>query len=220
MKLEMDLAIGEEDTVSGSLVFAVEKAVLAQNQTRSAPDLINDALAGVGAMPTGSRTETYEDNKYFGRKVIFDRMPLAEFNRKDGKGPQIIHSGGLYTFTMNGDTTTFDLGTGPQVNAVRSLLNDTEVRISLTFPGRVIERDNLATLDGQTVSWRLKMGTGHQFKAVSEEPATFPWLLVAGVSAVFAILVIVGIVVLATRLNRRPRPIAEPMLTPVVQHVD
>jgi hypothetical protein len=218
MKLEMDITIGaDDDTVSGSLIYAVDKEVLKQVPGTTPRQVINDVLPKLKAMPAGTRSEPYEDTKYLGHKVIFERMPLAEFNRKDGTGPRIVHSGGLYTFTLNGDTATMDLG--PDL-AYYDILNNTEVRISVAFPGRVIERDNLATLDGQTVSWRVKMGSKHQFKAVSEGPSTFPWPLVAGVSALFGILAVVGIIALVIRLNRRPRPASEPMLTPAVQHVD
>jgi hypothetical protein len=217
MKLELAIAVDGDDTVSGTLIYAVEKEVLEKVPNTTPRQVIKDVLTKLAAMPAGTRSEEYEDAKYLGHKVIFDRMPLAEFNRKDGTGPQLVHSGGLYTFTMNGDTATMDLG--PDLTYY-DILNNTEVRISVAFPGRVIERDNLATLDGQTVNWRVKMGSKHQFKAVSEEPSTFPWPLVAGVSGLFGLLAIFGIVVLVIRLRRRPQPVSEPMLTPAVQHVD
>ncbi|GIH08135.1 hypothetical protein Rhe02_62020 [Rhizocola hellebori] len=218
IKVEMAVAISDDDMVSGSLIFGIEKAVLEQDKSGKAPaQIVNDAVAQIGAIPPSQRTEVYEDSKYLGRRFIFDRVPLAEFSRKDGSGPQIVHSGGLYTFTMNGDTATMDLGPTLQFY---DLLNAAEFRISITFPGRVIERDNLATLSGNTVSWRVKLSSKHQFKAVSEEPVGFPWLLVGGVAAIFGILIIIGIVVLVIRVNRRPKPVAPPMPAPAVQHVD
>ncbi len=218
MKLEMDIAISEDDTVTGSLIYAVETELLKKIPGKTPAQAIKDVLAQLGSMPPGTRSEPYQDDKYFGHKVIFDKMPLAEFNRKDGTGPKIVHSGGLYTFTLNGDTATMDLG--PDLGYY-DILNNTEVRISVAFPGRVIERDNLATLDGQTVSWRVKMGSKHQFKAVSEEPASFPWLLVAGVSTIFGVLVVIGIVALALRGRRGKREqVAQPVLTPWAQPVD
>ncbi len=216
MKLEMDLTIAEEDTVSGSLIFAVERGVLLLSE-KPAAQAVDEALTGVGSMPKGSRTEVYEDSKYYGRKVIFDRVPLAEFNRTDGSGPKIVHSGGLYTFTLDGDTSTLDLGS--QAHLYRQLLDATEVRISVTFPGKVIERDNLATLEGQTVNWRVKLGSKHQFKAVSEEPAHFPWLLVAGVGTIFGALTLVGMLVFFSR-RRRPEEPTVPILTPAIHQYD
>ena len=201
MKLELELFVAD-DTVSGSFIYAVERELLATGQ-KSASQTIEDALKGVGAMPKGSRTETYEDAKYYGRKVIFDKMPLAEFNRKDGSGPRIVHSGGLYTFTLDGDTSTFDLGEGAQVYGYRAILDEAEVRIAITFPGKVIERDNLATLDGNTVNWRVKLRSKHQFKAVAEEPPSFPLLIVAGVGAVAVIALVAGLILFAVSRRKR-----------------
>jgi|KBSSwiStaDraftv2_1062776.scaffolds.fasta_scaffold47999_3 hypothetical protein len=202
MKVQMDLAIdGENDAVSGSMVFAIDKQILALSG-KPAEDSFNTSVKDLKQLPAGTRAEPYDDGKYYGRKVFFDKVAFAQFNKTDPSSPHFEHRDGKYYFTMNGDMTQADLG--PQTAVVKNILDQIEVKVAVTFPGKVIERDNLATLDGKTVSWTVKMSSGHQFRAVSEESSDFNWVLVGSVGGLFGALVVAGIVMLAIRLNRKP----------------
>jgi hypothetical protein len=202
MKVQMDLAIdGEKDAVSGSMVFAIDKQILALSG-KPTEDSFNTSVKDLKQLPAGTRAEPYDDGKYYGRKVFFDKVAFAQFNKTDPSSPHFEHRDGKYYFTMNGDMTQADLG--PQTAVVKNILDQIEVKVAVTFPGKVIERDNLATLDGKTVSWTVKMSSGHQFRAVSEESSDFNWVLVGSVGGLFGALVVAGIVMLAIRLNRKP----------------
>jgi LppM domain len=203
MKVQMDMSIDSEvDAVSGSMIFAIDKQVLALSG-KPAEETFGNTAKNLKQLQTGTRSEVYDDGKFYGRKVFFDKVAFAEFNKTDPGSPRFEHRDGKYYFTMDGDMSKADLGTA-QGAAAKPILDQIEMKVSVTFPGKVIERDNLATLDGNTVSWTVKMSSGHQFKAVSEEPSKLRWVLVAGVGGLFGILVVAGIVVLAIRLNRKP----------------
>ncbi|HCT75576.1 MAG TPA: hypothetical protein DGG94_15440 [Micromonosporaceae bacterium] len=213
MKVEMNLTVnGEQDTINGSMIFAMDKAVLTMNG-KSPEEAFAGTANEIKELPKGSRSEVYDDGKFYGRRIIFENMTFEEFNRAEPGAPRFTHQDGKYTFGMDADMSNADLG--PQSAVIKPILDTIELKIAVTFPGKVIERDNLAELSGNTVSWKLKMGSAHKLNAVAEEPATFQWLLVAGVGGLFGILVVVGIVVLAIRLNRRPKQPAEPIGTPV-----
>jgi hypothetical protein len=202
MKVQMDLAIdGQSDAVNGSMVFAIDKQVLALSG-KAPQESFDSSVKDLKQLPAGTRAEPYDDGKYYGRKVFFDKVAFAQFNKADPSSPHFEHRDGKYYFTMNGDMTQADLG--PQAAVIKNILDQIEMKVAVTFPGKVIERDNLATLEGNTVSWTVKMSSAHQFRAVSEEPSALNWVLVGSVGGVFGVLVVAGIVVLAIRLNRKP----------------
>jgi LppM domain len=203
MRMQMDMSIDSDvDAVSGSMIFAIDKQVLALSG-KPAEETFNNTAKSVKQLQTGTRSEVYDDGKFYGRKVFFDKVAFADFNKSDPGNPHFEHRDGKYYFTMDGDVSKTDLG-GAQGAAAKPILDQIELKVSVNFPGKVIERDNLATLDGNTVSWTVKLSSGHQFKAVSEEPSQLRWVLVAGVGGLFGILIVAGIVLLAIRLNRKP----------------
>jgi hypothetical protein len=197
------------------MIFAMEKSLLiAGGKT---PE---EAFAGsadtVKDLPKGTRSQVYDDGKFYGRQVFFDNVPFAEFNGGDGTAPAFSHADGRYTFTMDADMS--GAAFGQNTAALKPFLDSVSVKVSVKFPGKVIERDNLAQLEGEdTVTWDLKMGSSHKLKAVSEEPATARWLLLAGVIALFGLLAVGGIVVLALRLNRGSRSAAAAVVPEQVQ---
>lgn len=206
MKVDMDLTIsGREDVVNGSLIFAVDKQVLALSG-KPIEESFEDVQDGFDAKtPTGTRSEVFDDGKFYGRKVIFTDVPLSEFNNQDAEAPRITHEGGQYRFTMAANMAA------PQDNpGVQQLMNSIEIKVAVTFPGKVIEHDPKGVLEDRTVRWNLKMSENHQLLAVSEEPSSFPWLLLAAVAGLLGILVVLGIIVLFMRQNRK-----EPALIPV-----
>lgn len=210
VKIQMDFGVDpENDRVTGWTVFAIDKQVLALSG-KPPEESFNNSAKDLKTFPSGTRSEVYDDGKFYGRKVFFENVPFAEFNKADPGSPHFEHKDGKYYFTM--DLSHTDLG--PFTAAGKQVLDQIEVKVSVTFPGKVIERDNLATLEGNTVSWTVKMSSGHQFRAVSEEPTALGWILVASVASLFGLLVVAGIVVLAIRLNRKPagQPLEEPTI--------
>ncbi|WP_117212968.1 LppM family (lipo)protein [Allorhizocola rhizosphaerae] len=202
MKIDFALTVdGERDVVNGSLVFAVAMPILTlQGQT---PEQgwanVEDELS---ELPEGSRAEIYDDGTFYGRRIHFENMPFSEFNAAP-EGPRIAHENGRYIFTFETNATELgDVATVPveMLNEIQKI----EYRVSVTFPGDVVERDDKAVLQGRTVTWTLRVSENHDLRAVAEEPEGFPWLLLGLVAGLFGLLVLAGIVALAMRMSRRP----------------
>lgn len=211
MKIEMDLKVnGDSDTLSGSMVFAIKKSVLDLSGKPHA-EAFGDASENIDDLPKGSRVEVYQDEVFYGQKIIFEDVPFAEFNQSDPTSPHLVHEDGLYTFTMDATVSEDDLG--PDAEALKGVLDEFELNVTITFPGRVIERDNLAQLNGNTVSWKLKMSSNHKLKVVAEEPSKFQWVLAASVGGIFGVLVVAGIIILALRSRRRRQSAGAPITT-------
>lgn len=205
MKLDMDLSIDPgNDTLNGTFIVAIQRTVLTMGNKTPEEGFANTEKT-LKEIPPGTRSEVYDDGLYYGRRIIFERYPLAEFNSRNPSA-SIKHEEGKYFFQMSG-TNAVNYST-PQ-NLVAALAN-LEITISVTFPGKVIEHDRQSTLQDRTVVWKLKLADFGAIRAVSQEESTFPWMLAAIVTGVFGVLVVAGILVLALRLNRKPAPVSAP----------
>ncbi len=196
LKLDMDLQIRSDDTVDGSVVFAINKDVL-ELTGGSAEDL----LGGETPFPSdveGVTTEEYDDGEFAGQRFGFDGVPIGVFvsDPNDPEALSIVRDGD--TFEVSG---VFDLSqgatgaTGP-VDA-QQFFESAEIRIAITFPGEVIESNG--EVDGNTVSWAPKFGerveiqaTGSAIEGAGSSSNTLLYVLIAlGIVAVIAIAVVV-----------------------------
>jgi hypothetical protein len=210
MKLDMDLSIdGRDDTLNGSFIVAVDKNVLTMDG-KTAEEGYALTEANLKQVPPGTRSEVYDDGRFYGRRIIFERHPLAEFNRQNPSA-SITHEGDRYVFRMDGTDPVADSTPAELVGALANM----EITISITFPGKVIEHDQQSILQDRTVIWKMKLADFRAIRAVSEEESEFPWMLLAIVTGVFGTLVVAGILVLALRMGRRPTPVSAPPTSPL-----
>ncbi|MDI1465495.1 hypothetical protein QEZ54_31450 [Catellatospora sp. KI3] len=200
MKLDMDLTVNSNDTLDGTAVVALDRKLLSMGG-QSPEKAFDQAGDTVKDLPKGSRTEVYDDGKFYGKKIIYDDLSFAAFNSGGAGAPRIEHANGKYTFTADLKTGSSDLG--PQAELARPLLSGIQITIALTFPGDVIEHDAHARVDGRKVTWQLSLGEDNRLRAVAEDGPGIPWAVVAAVGGVAGLAVIVGIVVLAIWLTRR-----------------
>jgi len=209
MKLDMDLSIDpRNDTLNGSFIVAVHKNILTLDG-KTAEEGFANTEKNLKEIPPGTRSEVYDDGMFYGRRIIFERYPLAEFNRQNPSA-SITHQDGKYTFRMDGTNPVADSTPAQLITALANL----EITISVTFPGKVIEHDRQSTLQDRTVVWKMKLADFRAIKAVSQEESTFPWMLLAIVAGLFGTLVVAGILVLALRLGRKP-PVSAPPTSPL-----
>lgn len=210
LKLDAELSIDpSNDTLNGSFIVALSKNVLTMNG-KTAEEGFSAAEKTFKDVPPGTRSEIYDNGMFYGRKIIFDRYPMAEFNRLN-RSASFTHADGRYVFRADG---TDPVNTSTPAELLAHLANF-EITISITFPGKVIEHDSQSTLEDRTVVWRLKLADFGPIRAVSEEESTVPWMLLAIVTGLFGTMIVAGILVLALRLNRRPAPVSAPPTSPL-----
>lgn len=202
VKLEMAIKIDPgNETLDGSFIVAVSRPVLTQDG-RSVEQGFALTEQNLKQVPQGTRSEVFDDGKFYGRKIIFDAYPIAEFNRLN-PAVSITHADGKFAFRADG-SDAIPTTVPPEVQKV---LEEVEIIIAVTFPGKVIDNDSAATVRGTTVNWRMKLADFGQIQATSQEAEDFPWLLLVTVTGLFGALVIVGIIVLALRMNRKPQQV-------------
>lgn len=173
LKLDTDLSI-EGDTVSGTLLTALDKQAAAQLQLNP-QDVFgaeNDQLTSLD----GVTAEPYEDDPWAGTELTFDRVDLDELNQLsdgDPDGLRILRdpAAGTYELSMVLDFSFLteleeeQLGADPDVD-LTELLANFEVTVAVTFPGEVTEHNG--ELSGRTVTWRPQPGDRAELRAVAQ----------------------------------------------------
>ncbi|HEX6231427.1 MAG TPA: hypothetical protein VF029_06910 [Actinomycetota bacterium] len=188
LKLDMDLSVNADDTVSGTVVFALDKQLL-ELTGQSAEDLLGTD-APVPTDAEGVSTERYEDDRFQGQRYSFESVSLARFNEGgDPDALQIVRDGDAFRVTGVLDLSEATGGTGVTgFPDLEGAFEGAELRIRMTFPGEVTESNG--TVDGNTVTWEPRIGERTEIRATGSaiEGA-------GGGSNLAIILAIVGVVV-------------------------
>lgn len=207
LKLDMDLDVASDDTVSGTVIFGVQQE-LAEFAGGQIDDLFTDA-----PLPSdipGVSVEEYEDDEFVGQRFTFDAVPLDRFN--SGEDPdqlRIERDGDVFRVSGLLDLTAGDEATGPTGFDPSAFLQGAELQISITFPGEVTSSNG--EIDGATVTWAPEIGDRLELEATASATGggggAITALLIAGAAAV-VLAVMVG--VLMARRRRTPATAAGP----------
>jgi hypothetical protein len=207
VKVDMDLEISPDNTVSGQAILAVDQSVV-ELSGQSADELFRDL--DLSDLPEGATVEPYEGDGFVGQQVNFDDVALSEFTGGETLGA----SGEELSITRVGDEfhvagrldmsgTEFSGGQVPQ-----QLLDTMEFRIAITFPGPV--ESSTGSVDGNTVTWEPRIGQNTEIRAVASAIPSggSPWLLIALVAAAALILAAVLFLLVG---RKRPAPAEGPV---------
>ena len=226
IKLNVDLGINADDTVNGTIVLGVQKELL-ELTGQSAEDLLGDAdLIPTGA--TGVVVEPFEDDEFVGQQIIFEDLPIAEFNSGafGASGATGISgvTGGGDTLNIAREGETFvvtgvlDLSsglsgaTGPFAGTGGAqLFENADIQISITFPGEVVQANG--EVDGNTVTYVPEFGerleinatgsaidNGQAADVVGGSDSFLPLLLI--IAGVAVVLLVIIFLVVRSRSNK------------------
>lgn len=215
LKLDMQLDVQADDTVDGSVVFAVNKDILSLTGGSFA-DLIGDQTPFPSDME-GVTSEEYEDGEFVGQRYNFEGVPISEFNSDpaDPDGLRITHEGD--TFVVQGALDlSQDLGglsgvtgaTGPF--DPEQMMGSAQLRIAISFPGEVTDANG--EIDGNTVVWEPRFGERQELQATASAVASGGdnWTLVFILLGIAAVAIIAAIIVLMNRRKKAAEGAAAP----------
>ncbi|NYG58590.1 hypothetical protein BJ980_001513 [Nocardioides daedukensis] len=178
LKVEMELKIGSDGTVSGTMITAMNKdAITTMGPISGAsgddPRAVWEAMQedSYDDLPEGATVEPYEEGDFIGDRITFDAVPVEEVGG-------VLDSGesGAFTITHQYDTYvfkgSFDLsgqaGAGgvsdAEMKGFFAVYGKPEMKVSLTFPGEVTETNG--EVDGTNVTWTRDL------TATTQEPMT------------------------------------------------
>jgi LppM domain len=199
IKLDMDLEVSADDTVSGTVVFAFSKQLL-QLTGQSADELFKGSASSLPSGVPGTSAAPYEDDRFVGQKITFDHVELSRFN-SEGSDLTIerVNDEFHVTGSMDLSSSTTGSSTG-NIGDISQFGSSAQISITLTFPGKVIT-STTGAVHSNSVTWTPKLGETTDLTTVaSAVPSdSFPWMWV---------LIGVGVLVLAAVLflvfvNRR-----------------
>jgi hypothetical protein len=183
-KVNMDLDVTADNTVSGTAVVAVEESVL--ELTGQGVDQLF-AEMDLSDLPPGSETEPYDEDGFVGRQITFEEVPLSEFTGNgtlsgttSGEDLNIVREGDEFHVTGGFDMSGQEF-TGAEIP--QQVLDNFEFRISITFPGAVSSASG--DIDGNTVTWEPRVGQNTEIRAVASAipSSSSPLLMIALIAA-------------------------------------
>ena len=212
IKLDMDLTVSGDDTVSGAVIFAIDDS-FADLPGVDPKDLF-DGTSPVDQPSAGSvREESYEADGKVGTRLVFEGVPIEEFSQGEGEDAlRITRQGETYVVTgsldLTGDETAAGAdgadgadGTAGETPPVDlGAITDAEVRVAITFPGAVISSNG--DVDGNTVVWEPAFGEVVEVQAVAERGSTFPWSLVVAGALIAGLLLVGGLLAVTMRRGK------------------
>lgn len=171
-------------------------------------DCSEKSMSNAGANPASNLPEgvdvKYKFTDHDGHpacEITMTNIPISEFDGKSsgsGESPKITHENGHYDFTMPLN------GLDESQGQLTQLYGETEVSVSVTFPGKVTEASGNAEQKGNTATWANVLDEKGSLHAVGEDTggvlsgsvAGVPWLwIIVGVAVVLVIIVVVVLVV-------------------------
>ena len=183
-KVNMDLDVTADNTVSGTAVVAVEESLL-ELSGQNVDQLLADM--DLSDLPPGSEAEPYEEDGFVGRQITFEEVALDEFTGNgtlsgtaSGEELNIVREGDEFHVTGGFDMSGQEF-TGTEIP--QQFLDNFEFRISIPFPGPVSSASG--DIDGNTVTWEPRVGRNTEIQAVASAipSSSSPLLMIVLVAA-------------------------------------
>ena len=210
-KVNMDVEVSPENTVSGTAIIAVDESLL-KLSGQSADQLFKDM--DLSDLPAGATTDKYQEDGFIGQQITFNDVPLPEFTGNNTLSGTGTGSGDQLNIVRQGDefhvTGAFDMS-GPEFTGTdvpKQFLESFEFKISITFPGDV--RSATGEIDGRTVTWEPTFGENTPVEAVASAipSASSPLLMILLIAAGALIL---GAIAFMLTHRKSPAPVSGPM---------
>jgi len=207
IKVDLNMELNGDNTVSGTMVFAVSRDLLALTGS-SADDLLGQITASAGPLPSGVQFQEspYVDDTFEGKTYTFHDVPIDAFSQGTTTAGETISIKRVGdTFQVNGEIDLTRAVTGQLQPGAAQLAKDMELRIAITFPGPVSQQSG-GTISGNTVTWTPAFGekteiqaTGSAIGSGGNGPAM--WILLG---LAILLVVVVALVLVRSRRSRVP----------------
>src|SRR5438445_2197796 len=169
VKIDGDVKVGSNETVSGSMKVGVDKQLL-QSSGQSLDKIRQEIESSIKSSATqGVTCKSYEDDKYVGSNCTFDNVPFDKMGgaSEDGVG-----------FRKDGDKVKVSVNAGSVGSNLPSGGSQPDVNLKITMPGKILEHDDGANVSGRTATYDSPDKLG-KISLTSEAGGGFPaWALI------------------------------------------
>jgi hypothetical protein len=211
IKLDMDLTVNTDRTVSGTVIGAVSDylAELAEESGDTSSNSLTSELDSLFDENTpGVTVKEYKSGGFTGQQYILDHVAISELSG-DGTDPEgfnieivdnKVNVSGILDLSMDDDTTSsLDLF---GADLAKGLFSSAQMRIAVRFPGKVISSSGEISADGKQVIWTPVIGERNELSATVELPNAKKILFYAGIG--IGALVLLLMAFLLGRKARKP----------------
>ncbi|MDN4472292.1 LppM family (lipo)protein [Demequina zhanjiangensis] len=217
LKVDFDLQLQPDDTVDGSITYAVAEgtgeAMSSEDEVYSDEDLLEMLFGDMDASEyANGALSDYREDEWIGKTISFEGEELAGFALDESSdGLTIVREGD--EFVVSGPYDSGDELTEGTEGA--------EMTLSITFPGEVSSHNGTLSDDGRTVTWDL-LNAPDSLDArgsATEGGGSFPWLIVVLVLVGIAVIggVVGALLVTRRRSSSEPEGYAPPLPEPAAE---
>lgn len=190
VKLDADLKVGSNETVSGTMKIGVDKQLL-QSSGQSLDKVRQQIESSIkSGAAEGVECKSYEDDKYVGSDCSFKNVPFDKMGSSSGDGVSFTKDGDKVTVTVKASNLGSNLPSGG---------SQPDVNFKITMPGKILEHDSGAQVSGRTATYDSidKLG---KISLTSEAGGGFPmWALILIIVLVLLAIAAVVFFVLRSR---------------------
>ena len=203
-KFTMDLEVSSEDTISGTAVVALSKELQALAQ--GGGEEPTDAFADLD----GVEVTTFDDGTFVGQQYEFSGLPIEDWTLDDDSSALTIQRDGdnlIVSGSLSFEDEESDPAAGEDLGFGQAFFDSADLRVSIKFPGQIVETNGEINEETNTITWRPKYGEANELNAVVYAPKGIPiwvWWVVGGVLGTLALAAAFFIL-----LRRRARPTGE-----------
>ncbi len=214
MKVDLALRLHTDDTVDGTMTYAVSRNLL--TLTNSSPEALLDQVASGGPLPSGVdyTTTDYADDTFVGKTLTFDGADIAAFQQEGIGGETLSIQRVGDTFQVSGEVDLTKGSTGPLQPGAAELARDMQLRLAITFPGPVQDQSGGTITDPNTVTWTPTYGTKTEIAATGSALGDRTGSPTLWIALAAAAVILVLVVVIVRRRRPAPAPPAEPEAPP------
>lgn len=152
MKVDMNMTLSEDDTMSGSFVMAFSDEV-AELIGEDPEAFWEENKGSLSDLPTGFTEEPYAEDGFTGSRYTFEDQPLDDVGGGSADELTILREGDEYVVSGSMDLTD---DTGELDGIPQSVIDAFEFRVAITFPGEITETSG--EIEGTTAVWNLAFG--------------------------------------------------------------
>jgi hypothetical protein len=169
IKIDYALRVDPDDTLSGDLLFAMDREVLTadgKSEREVLEQFQKDADQQNAELPGVTRVQPYRKGGYLGQRVHFENVPFDEFveSQKD-MAFRLRHEDDQYRFDAEFEPTK---SSSDLEHLDRAVTASMRIRFAISFPGKVVET-NGRIIGERTAVWRLDPQGRNQLYAVADD---------------------------------------------------
>jgi hypothetical protein len=182
IKLDMDMKVKSNDKIDGTMIVGFSTQLIEMIGQKK-EDFLKEMKTSSADLPKGAKASVYDKKGFVGTQITFKDLPVSDFTKATGAAAgaaattsggassddfKLVKKAGKWNFSGTMDLKGGDSESGsPDLSALGKTMKS-EVRIKMTFPGKITKHDKAGKVSGNSITWAPKMGEKIVMQATAE----------------------------------------------------